>query len=200
MVAASVKEKSSLSFSNSDRQMFLYSEYVKKSMRFPSLCSRSVFAAALRIAWSNKRTYHASEYWYMGSMLHSSPTLKNRCATCTATGRYPSRVSSICCSVTAATACFSAISLDSVLALEMISMAVSDSRMDPSLDPSTSMILSSTSLSWRAFSAPWSTSRTFSSSRSGRSLATAMPSSWSVRPSMVIIMFSSVTFTEVSGR
>jgi hypothetical protein len=29
MVAASVKEKSSLSFSNSERQMLRYSEYVK---------------------------------------------------------------------------------------------------------------------------------------------------------------------------
>ena len=134
----------------------------------------------------------------MGSMLHSSPTLKKRCATCTATGRYPRGLVDLFSS--AADACFSAISLDSVLALLMTSMAVSDSRMDPSLDPSTSMILSSTSLSWRAFSAPWSTSRTFSSSRSGRSLATAMPRSWSVRPSMVIIMFSSVTFTDVSGR
>ena len=47
-------------------------------------------------------------------------------------------------------------SLDSVLEEEMMLMAVSSSRMLPSLVDSTSMILSSISFSCRAFSAPWS--------------------------------------------
>ena len=40
----------------------------------------------------------------------------------------------------------------------------------------------------------------FSSSRSGRSLATTMPSSWSSRPAGVIMKLSSVTLTCSSGR
>ena len=55
----------------------------------------------------------------------------------------------------APTICFCAISLESVFDELMTLMAVSSSRMLPSLADSTSMMRSSISLSWRAFSAPW---------------------------------------------
>jgi len=46
------------------------------------------------------------------------------------------------------------------------------------------------------FSAPCTMRACFSSSRSGLSLATTMPSSWSCIPSGVIMKFSRVTWTE----
>ena len=62
MVAVRVKEKSSLSFSNSDRQMFLYRLYVKKSMRLPSRSSSSSDCFAFSMAWLKRFTYHVREY------------------------------------------------------------------------------------------------------------------------------------------
>ena len=59
-------------------------------------------------------------------------------------------------SVRCAMACFWLISLDSVLEAVMTVMAVSFSKMLPSAPERTSMILSSTSASCRAFSAPCS--------------------------------------------
>lgn len=135
------------------------------------------------------------------------------------------RVSSIFCSVTSATACFSWISLASTLEQERILTAVSSSRMFPSEEESTSKILSSISFScltmmkckdkfaprgWRhvtslthtwgwcallylLFSAPCRMRACFSSSRSGLSRATTMPSSWSWMPSGVIMKFRRVT-------
>ena len=79
-------------------------------------------------------------------------------------------------------------------------MAVSSSRMLPSLYDRTSSILSSISFSSFLFSAPWTISAFFSSSSSGLSHLTTMPRSWSARPSGVIMKFSSVTLTAVSGR
>ena len=70
-------EKRSLSFSNRERQMFLYRLYVKKSMRLSRRWSSSSLGSACSMAWLKRLTYHAtSRYWYIGSMLHSSPTLK----------------------------------------------------------------------------------------------------------------------------
>lgn len=55
------------------------------------------------------------------------------------------------------------------------------------------MKLTSISLSCLAFSAPARTKRAFSSSSSGRSCATTMPSSWSSSPSRVMPKFNRVT-------
>jgi len=79
-------------------------------------------------------------------------------------------------------------------------MADASSRMLPCDAESVCRILFSISVSTRLFSAPSITRRDFSSSSSGRSLATTMPSSWSSRPSGVIMKLSSVTLTETSGR
>ena len=57
-------------------------------------------------------------------------------------------------SVRCAICCFWLMSLDKVLEAVMTVIAVSFSRMFPSAPESTSMILSSISASWRAFSAP----------------------------------------------
>lgn len=103
-------------------------------------------------------------------------------------------------SVTAATFCLAEMSSESTLADLRISMAVSSSRMLPDEEESTCRILFSSSASWREFSADCTMSRFFSSSRSGRSCAETMPSSWSVSPSGVIMKFTSVTLVDVSGR
>ena len=71
--------------------------------------------------------------------------------------------------------------------------------MLPSLVLNTLKISSSISLSFFLFSAPVMMSLFFSSSRSGLSFATTMPSSWSSRPSGVVTKFSKFTFTQISG-
>lgn len=48
--------------------------------------------------------------------------------------------------------------------------------------------------------APWTISWFFSDSKSGLSLATTIPRSWSSRPIGVIMKFSSVTLTATSGK
>ena len=102
--------------------------------------------------------------------------------------------------VLSAITCLAEIWSEMTLASPRISMADASSRMLPSDDESVCRILSSTSLSTRLFCAASSTSFVFSSSSSGRSLATTMPSIWSSRPSGVIMKLSSVTLTETSGR
>ena len=89
--------------------------------------------------------------------------------------------------------CFSVISFATFLDEFRILMAVSSSRMLPSDVDRISKILPSMFLSCRLLSAPCIMSEFFSSSSSGRSRATTMPSSWSCKPSSVIIKFNSVT-------
>ena len=125
----------------------------------------------------------SSEYWYIGSMLASEAMQKKSSDVRYDTGLYPSRASSIFTSATSASFCFSSISLLTFLDACRMLIAPSSSRIEPpSADASTSRIWSSISLSCFLFAADSSTSRAFSSSRSGRSLATTMPRSWSSRP------------------
>lgn len=65
-------------------------------------------------------------------MQQRSAVVKNKDATCTATGIYPFRASSIRASVLTATFCFSAISTERTFDEEMISIAVSSSNIFPS--------------------------------------------------------------------
>mmetsp|Transcript_83743 Transcript_83743/g.245559 ORF Transcript_83743/g.245559 Transcript_83743/m.245559 type:complete len:205 (-) Transcript_83743:319-933(-) len=194
------KENSNLCFSKSDRQMFLYNISMKKSLRISILVVMSSHGSDLSMAALKRPMKKGSEYWYIGSMFARSAMQKKRIAVLKATGTYCRRASSIFCSVDSATFCFSAISFESCLEAERTWTAASSSRMLPREELSTSRILFSVSSSCSLFSAPSTTSRAFSSARSGRSRSTTMLRSWSCRPVCVIMKFSSVTFTETSGR
>mmetsp|Transcript_83467 Transcript_83467/g.221143 ORF Transcript_83467/g.221143 Transcript_83467/m.221143 type:complete len:210 (-) Transcript_83467:216-845(-) len=193
-------EKSSLCFSNKDLQIFLYSISMKKSFKMSMRSLMSDDSADLKIAVLNKLMKNGNEYWYMGSMLAKSAMQKNNTDTWNATGTYCNLASSIFCSVSSATFCFSAISLESCLEDDRTWTADSSSKMLPCDELSTSRILFSVFSSCSLFSAPSTTRRAFSSARSGRSRSTTMFSSWSCRPTCVIMKFSSVTLTATSGR
>jgi hypothetical protein len=110
------------------------------------------------------------------------------------------RASSIFCVGASAIACFCAISFESALAREMTSMAVSVVE-DVALatgEHLQNLVLNL--LSCFLLSAASRMRRDFSSSSSGRSLATTMPRSWSSSPFWVIIKLSSVTRTDTSGK
>ena len=128
-----------------------------------------------------------------------SATQKKRSAARSATMRYSPRVWSICSSVLRASSAFSAISFDVVFAFDNVLISPSSSRMLPVDSESSLRICDSMSFSCPAICALDATSAFFVSSRSGRSLATVMPSSWSSSPSSVIVKLSSVSFTLVSG-
>lgn len=119
------------------------------------------------------------------------------------------------------TFCFLEISLDRALEESRIWMAVSSSRIFPSDEERVSRILSSISFSCFLLVADCRMRALLSSSSSGLwggqrytqrskpsrvglysdlSLATTMPSSWSSRPSGVIMKLRRVTFVESSGR
>lgn len=61
---------------------------------------------------TNRLMNQDSEYWYMGSTMARSEMQKKSSDARSATGRYSSRVSSICFSVTSASATLALISLD----------------------------------------------------------------------------------------
>ena len=63
-----MREKSSLSFSNNERQMFTYKEYVKDFVKSSRRCRTSSTAGVLSIVLLKRFTNHTSEYWYIGSM------------------------------------------------------------------------------------------------------------------------------------
>ena len=161
---------------------------------------RSLLGSESAIARQKRSMNQSSEYWYIGSMAASEAMQKKSTAERYETGLYDARASSILISVSSAIFCLAPISSESFLAPSRISMAEASSRIEPPADSSTSRIWSSTSESCFLLEAPSCTSRLFSSSRSGRSLATTMPSSWSSRPSGVIMKLSSVTLTWSSGR
>lgn len=62
---------------------------MKKSFRLSILSDKSVDGVEFSMAFLKRAMYHESEYWYIGSMLHNSDTLKNKQDECTATGVYP---------------------------------------------------------------------------------------------------------------
>ena len=95
--------------------------------------------------------------------------------------------------------CFSAISSESTFDEDKTWMALSSSKIFPSDEERTSRILSSISFSCLLFSALCKINEFFSSSSSGLSLATTIPSSWSWRPSGVIMKFNSVTWERKSS-
>ena len=168
-----------------------------------SAVMRAPTSDARALVWMDsrkRRMNQSSEYMYMGSMAPMAAMQKKRREVCSATGVYAARATSMAASVSAATRCFSLISLASALELFSTLMAVSSSRMLPSLDDSTCRMRFSTSFSCRWFSAPCTISAFFCSCRSGRSCATTMPSSWSARPSGVIRKLTSVTLVDTSGR
>lgn len=131
--------------------------------------------------------------------MHKSQMQKKRPAVFKAIGLYPIRLSSISVSVTFAISYFFSISAVKTEAADRISIAEASPRM--SLDSlSTVRIWFSVSYNLALNFALSSTSCSFFVSRSGFSLATTIPSSWSVRPSQVIMKFKIVTFVETSGR
>eukprot|EP01137_Pigoraptor_chileana_P024725 Opistho-2@93109 len=110
-----MNEKSSLSFSSSDRHTLQYSEYVRWLRRcFRRVGTSSDFSLS-RMDATKRLMNQLSEYWYIGSTLVRSAMLKNSVDECLAIGRYPSRVASIFFSVSSAIACLSLISLASTL-------------------------------------------------------------------------------------
>mmetsp|Transcript_4927 Transcript_4927/g.17609 ORF Transcript_4927/g.17609 Transcript_4927/m.17609 type:complete len:307 (-) Transcript_4927:2260-3180(-) len=177
IVAASVNENSSLSFSNNDRQMFLYSEYVKKSMRLSRRSVNSDDFSACSIACVNRLTYHASEYWYIGPMSARSAMTKYRMEPRVAAALYVSRVSLMFFSVSSASMRRPLIIPEVILLLFSVSMRSTSSRMFPSDSFRSFKILSSKSLSCFLSFEMDTTSRSFASSRSGRSFLTTSPKS-----------------------
>ena len=123
-------------------------------------------------------TNHGIEYWYMELTVAMSATQKKSSAAWKATGRYSSRVVSIITSVFAASAALTSISFEVTLDCASVLIRPSSSRMLP-LDSERSLrIVDSMSLSCAAILALATTSWSLVSCRSGRSLATVMPSSW----------------------
>ena len=151
--------------------------------------------------------------WYIGSKLTSSLIQKKIMEAWTATGLYPSRVSSISFSVSLATFCFLAISSLRTLDELRIWIAVSSSEKShsilsqikveifyvklPKMLPweldKTFRILSSISFSCNLLLAVSITNLFFISSSSGFSSAANMPRSWSSKPSCVMTKFRTVT-------
>ena len=144
-------------------------------------------------------TNQGIEYWYMSFTLPMSATQKKRSALWNATGRYSSRVSSIIFSVLAASSALTWISFEVILDCERVLISPSSSRMLPLDSLSNRRMVDSMFLSCAAILAFETTSSSLSACRSARSLATVIPSSWSSRPSCVIVKLSSVTLTLVSG-
>lgn len=68
----SKKEKIILSFSNNERQIFLYKLDKNSLFKFPERSSKSSDIGASAIAYVNNRVKKGSEYWYIGSMRHIS--------------------------------------------------------------------------------------------------------------------------------
>ena len=201
MRQSSRNENRSLSFSNSERHTFWYSEYVKCSLMTSRRDARS--SVCFSDPWmdrTNKPMNQLSEYWYMGSMLARSRMVKKSTALYAPQGLYPSRASSISTCVSSATFCFSEISSETIFASESTSMAFASSRMFPSEEDMVCRMRSSISFRRFLLSAEVTTSSCRCDSRSGRSSATTTPRSWSDKPSGVIMKLSSVTFTAVSGR
>lgn len=81
---ANSKENSSLSFSNKDRQTFVYREEVKDLIRSNSRCSTVSAGSVLPMANSYKFTNHVNEYWYIGSTFPSAPSIKMFMTICAA--------------------------------------------------------------------------------------------------------------------
>lgn len=139
------------------------------------------------------------EYWYIGSIETRSETAKKRQAASYDTSLYSRRAVLIFCSVISAIACFSLISLD--FSFEAVSTLMASSSVSMFFLPeSTCSIFSSISKSYFLLSAESIINLSLSSSSSGRSFLTKIPSSWSFRPSYVIMKFKRVTFVETSGR
>lgn len=132
-------------FSNRLRQTLTYNEYVKY---FISSAVRSLIFVRFglfRMDITNKSMNHASEYWYVGSILANVSMVKNNLVECAETTRYRCLVLSIDCSVTCDSACFFCISSDNTFDELKTFTAFSSSRMSPSDELSTSNILSSIS-------------------------------------------------------
>mmetsp|Transcript_13473 Transcript_13473/g.52947 ORF Transcript_13473/g.52947 Transcript_13473/m.52947 type:complete len:250 (-) Transcript_13473:348-1097(-) len=188
ILVQSRNEKSSLSFSNSDRHTFWYSEYVKCSAMIFNRSSRSTSAGSPESsssdssaeAWierTNSEMNQDSEYWYMGSMFAKSRMVKNSTELYAPQGLYPSRAASISTCVASATICFSVISSDTIFASLRVSMPAVSSRMLPSDDESVCRMRSSMSLRRFLLSADSTTSFWRCASRSGLSSATTTPRS-----------------------
>mmetsp|Transcript_6920 Transcript_6920/g.18891 ORF Transcript_6920/g.18891 Transcript_6920/m.18891 type:complete len:265 (+) Transcript_6920:2119-2913(+) len=193
ILVQSKNEKSSLSFSNSDRHTFWYSEYVKwlamifrRSPRSTSLVSSpcssagSSSSSSSADAWmdrTNRPMNQDSEYWYIGSMLARSRMVKNNTELYAPHGLYPSRAASISIWVASATTCFSVISSETILASLRVSIPAVSSRMFPSEEERVWRMRSSMSLRRFLLSADSTTSFCRCASRSGRSSATTTPRS-----------------------
>ena len=108
-----------------------YTEDVFCAIRCPSRVSRYCDAGASSIARSKRAMYHASEYWYIGSMFAMSEMQKNRIDARYADDLYPSRTLSRRSVVASATTCFSAISSETFFASDKMSTAFWSSRMLP---------------------------------------------------------------------
>mmetsp|Transcript_18089 Transcript_18089/g.56665 ORF Transcript_18089/g.56665 Transcript_18089/m.56665 type:complete len:323 (+) Transcript_18089:80-1048(+) len=194
-----VKEKRSLCVSKSDRHTFTYNEYVKKSFRLTMRVGMSSAGSESSMARLYRLTNHGREYWYMGSTRAMSATQKKRRAARKAHGLYSSRVVSISSDVFLASATLTLMSSEVTLDCASVLMSCSSSRISPLDSERRRNIWSSISLSCFCIAALVTTRLFLVSSRSGRSLATTMPRSWSSRPSCVMVKLSSVTLTDASG-
>ena len=148
----------------------------------------------------NMRMKKLSEYWYMGPMSARSAITKYRMDPRTAAARYVSRVLLIWFSVVSASSSRPEIIPEVILELFSVSISTSSSRMFPSDSFSMFRILSCSSCSCFLSLLMDTTSRSLASSRSGRSLRTTSPRSWSSKPLMVTVKLITVTLMHTSGR
>mmetsp|Transcript_27061 Transcript_27061/g.59042 ORF Transcript_27061/g.59042 Transcript_27061/m.59042 type:complete len:249 (+) Transcript_27061:49-795(+) len=179
------KANTSLCRSNRERHTCEYSENVKCSVSVPVRSSTLQARLEVSMEASYRLMNQARLYWYMGSTMLRSLMQKNSTAAWMATLRYTSRVVSISASVCSLSVTFLWISMAVALEAARVSMSSSSSNMLPVAVDIRNRMRSSISFSSAFIRADCAVSMCFISLSSGRSMATTMPSSWSVRPSIV---------------
>ena len=78
ILVQSRNEKSSLSFSKSERHTFWYRMNVNASFRLARRSSRFSPFSAFSMPSTNRPMYHSIEYWYIGSIIERSAMQKKR--------------------------------------------------------------------------------------------------------------------------
>ena len=148
----------------------------------------------------NMRMKKLRLYWYIGPMSARSAMTKYRMLPRTAAVRYVSRVLLMLNSVSSASSSRVPIWPEVILEFWSVLIRTSSSRMFPSDSFRSFRILSSRSLSCFLSFEMETTRLSFCSSRSGRSLRTTSPKSWSSRPLIVTVKLMIVTLMHTSGR
>mmetsp|Transcript_13740 Transcript_13740/g.31830 ORF Transcript_13740/g.31830 Transcript_13740/m.31830 type:complete len:208 (-) Transcript_13740:2541-3164(-) len=200
MIDVQIKKlKICLCFSKRPRHTVEYMNSVVYVMRLPNRSSRSSDLSLESMQSLNSFWKYVSEYWYMWSMFPRSAITKYMMLPRVAATRYASRASLMAFSVDSASLTRSEIILLVILLCSSVEMRLLLSRMLPSDSLSSLSTLSSSSLSCFLSLAIDTTSLSFCASRSGRSLRTTSPSSWSSRPFIVTVKLMIVVLMQTSG-